>query len=359
MDYGALIAKKDAEFNEEQTKHALVLPILDRILGWDIYDDKRLIPEFTADSPGKNGEKVDYALDLQGDNNPEVLIEVKPLGSRLSSRAAAQLYRYFTMTEATIGILTDGFRWKIYSDLDKPNVMDEEPFLDFSLEDLDSKKQLEKLFQTLSFTGFDVAYLRTWGESSRDTEKLRKLVEEELSKPSEDFSRYFFSKLHPGARGTSNRIEALRDMLIQVLSERDKGQLEAISDLSLKQLPKTIAVAQQPGTRRSSPRKSGYFISDQGHRSLDGGLKQAWISYWSEIAKDSRFRHKLLESAIHNSPAKGIILLESTSYVSSIGYELFVYSNLSSENRILCLEKLSDFLGIRSELVYTDGLEGA
>jgi len=348
MDYSSLIARKDADFNEEQTKHALVLPILDRILGWDIYDNLRLIPEFTADTPGKNGEKVDYALDVEGDGHPEVLIETKPLGSRLNSKAAAQLYRYFTTTESTIGILTDGYRWMIYSDLDKPNVMDDEPFLDFNIEDLSSKKSLEKLFLSLSFSAFDASYLRAWGELSRDTERLRALVKEELSNPSEEFTKHFFSKLHPGARATTNKLDPFRSRLMDVLAERT-DEFAEVQRIELKEMPKT--------ERAHRKVRQGYFRSSLGHQSLTGGLRRAWVDYWSKIAESEELRDKLFEVAVNNNP-KGAVAIDPDPSAESIGHELYIKANLSAEYRLNLLARLSEALGIESELIYTDGLEG-
>lgn len=346
MDYSTLIAKKDADFNEEQTKHAMVLPILDRILGWDIYDDLKIIPEFTADTPGKNGEKVDYAMDIQGDGKPEVLIEVKPLGSRLNSKAAAQLYRYFGMTEAKIGVLTDGYRWMLYSDLDKPNVMDDSPFLDFDLEDLAARKPLEKLFGYLSFSNFDADYIRTWGEVARDTERLREFVKSELAAPSDDFSKYFFSKLHPGSRATTNRLEAFRNMLIEVLSERD-AENEKVDAIGMKT---TFTEAPKP----PKTRKKSYIQSDQGHKGEVGNLKNSWVSYWSEVNKDDSLHEKLLEVAIEDDDPRQLISLDEIPYHDSIGKGIYIYSKMDSDKRPILLDRLSELIGVSSEIVYVE-----
>ncbi len=45
---------------EEATKNALVMPFIDA-LGYDIFNPKEVVPEFTADVGTKKGEKVDYA----------------------------------------------------------------------------------------------------------------------------------------------------------------------------------------------------------------------------------------------------------------------------------------------------------
>ncbi len=54
---------------------------------------------------------------------PAVLIECKRYGSKLDDPEISQLLRYFTVTEARFGILTDGITYRFFSDLDQPNVM--------------------------------------------------------------------------------------------------------------------------------------------------------------------------------------------------------------------------------------------
>src|SRR5699024_7294691 len=58
-----------------------------------------------------------------------------------------QLFRYFTVTTARIAILTNGNDYRFYTDLDAPNKMDSQPFLELQLDDLDSSlfPELEKL----------------------------------------------------------------------------------------------------------------------------------------------------------------------------------------------------------------------
>ena len=76
--------------NEEAVKTAIVLRML-KILEYDPFDPKEVIPEFTADVGIKKGEKVDYAVCMSGET--EILIEVKAPGSELNVKHASQLYR--------------------------------------------------------------------------------------------------------------------------------------------------------------------------------------------------------------------------------------------------------------------------
>lgn len=62
---------------EEATKTALVLPFLNSVLGYDVFDPTEVVPEFTADTGIKKGEKVDYAL--MKDGEVQILIECKSM----------------------------------------------------------------------------------------------------------------------------------------------------------------------------------------------------------------------------------------------------------------------------------------
>ena len=62
----ALIDKnKDKVANEQATKWALVIPFF-KVLGYDITDPDEIIPEYTADVGDKRGEKVDFAINKDG-----------------------------------------------------------------------------------------------------------------------------------------------------------------------------------------------------------------------------------------------------------------------------------------------------
>lgn len=178
---------------EEAAKNALVMPLL-RALGFDVFDPEVVIPEFTADVGTKKGEKVDYALRINGELS--MLIECKPANVDISKAHASQLYRYFTVTPARIGIVTNGIDWHFFTDLDKPNIMDAQPFFRFSvLTYVDSDLgQLEK-FQA---SNFDLANILSTASdlkfSSLMTEELRK----EFAAPSEELVRLFTRRVYSG-----------------------------------------------------------------------------------------------------------------------------------------------------------------
>ncbi len=111
---------------EESTKDALIRPMI-RALGYDTWNPAEVSSEFTADFGTKQHEKVDFAIMAAG--RPIMLIECKTISSRLGNNEIAQLFRYFSVTEARFAILTNGVEYRFYTDLRKRNVMDDSPFL--------------------------------------------------------------------------------------------------------------------------------------------------------------------------------------------------------------------------------------
>lgn len=67
---------------------------------------------------------------------------------------ASQLFRYFSVTNARIAVLTNGVLWHFYTDLDAPNRMDGKPFLVLDLLEID--ETLIPEIQKLSKESFDL-----------------------------------------------------------------------------------------------------------------------------------------------------------------------------------------------------------
>ena len=119
---------------EEATKQALVVPLF-QVLGYDVWNPLEVQPEYGADftKVKKSGqvEKVDYALRIN--NEPVVFVECKAVDAALDNHDG-QLSRYFNTTPSVrVGILTNGVRLKVFTDLQQPNIMDDKPWMDFDL----------------------------------------------------------------------------------------------------------------------------------------------------------------------------------------------------------------------------------
>lgn len=178
---------------EEATKTAFVLPFL-QALGYDVFNPNEVIPEFTADHGVKKGEKVDYAIKLEG--QIMMLIECKPLGTVLDAKYAGQLFRYFGVTDARFAILTDGARYLFYSDLDRANRMDERSFFEFNLLDF-NEARVEELKQFTKST-FDLDNILSTASNLKYRRALKAEIASEFNKPSEEFVKMIASRVYPG-----------------------------------------------------------------------------------------------------------------------------------------------------------------
>ena len=180
---------KDSVTTEEATKTSFIMPLLSA-LGYDIFDPTVVVPEFTADIGRKKGEKVDYAI--MHDGKPIILIEAKHHADKLD-RHKTQLERYFTVTDCKFGVLTNGIEYRFYSDLEKPNVMDDSPFLVVDLENIKDRdiRQLEKF----SAESLDIDSIIDMAGAKKYINGIKEIFKEETKNPSDDMARFFASKL--------------------------------------------------------------------------------------------------------------------------------------------------------------------
>ena len=131
---------KDQIATEEATKNAFIMPFL-QALGYDVFNPMEVVPEYISDIGTKKGEKIDYAI--MKDNTPCILVECKHIAQNLNLHDG-QLLRYFHVSKAKFGILTNGLNYRFYSDLVEANKMDEKPFLEFNITEI-KDNQIEEL----------------------------------------------------------------------------------------------------------------------------------------------------------------------------------------------------------------------
>ena len=102
---GERVAKlKDQIQTEEATKNAFIMPFI-QALGYDVFNPTEVVPEFISDIGLKKGEKIDYAIFKDG--SPTILIECKHWAQNLNIHDG-QLLRYFHVSKAKFGLLTNG-----------------------------------------------------------------------------------------------------------------------------------------------------------------------------------------------------------------------------------------------------------
>ena len=99
--------KRLSSFSEDQTKMAIILPILRRI-GWDTENIDEVFPEFSVEN-----RRVDYALRLN--NKSVVFLEAKrPTEDLDSGNHQEQLLDYSFRQGIELALLTNGITWFLY-----------------------------------------------------------------------------------------------------------------------------------------------------------------------------------------------------------------------------------------------------
>ncbi len=184
----------DAIVTEEATKNAFVMPFIHNVLGYDVFDPTEVTPEFVCDVGTKKGEKIDYAI--HRNNDVQILIECKKIGEPLTLNHASQLFRYFHVTNARISILTNGQVYKFFTDLDAPNKMDEKPFLEIDLLDIDDNLVPELI--KLTKVSFDLESIINAAGELKYVSQIKRILHTQLNNPEDDFVKFFASRVYDG-----------------------------------------------------------------------------------------------------------------------------------------------------------------
>ena len=199
--------------DESKTIHSIILPFINA-LGYDTYNDEEVVPEYSADVGIKHGEKVDYALIIDG--KPIILIEVKAATMSLSTTHQSQLFRYFTTTDVRIAILTNGVEAWFYSDLNKPNVMDDEPFFKLNFQEIkDTDINFLKLLCKNNFSIYDII---GHAQTLKNADKIKDYIKSDIINPSDDFIQ-LVGKAITGNRLRKHEVESFQASIKSAFSE--------------------------------------------------------------------------------------------------------------------------------------------
>ena len=136
-----IVKNKGQIMTEEATKTAFVLPFI-MALGYDVFDPCEVKPEHTCDVGTKKGEKIDYAISLNGEDLI-LLVECKNWTENLDIHTN-QLFRYFVASDVRFAILTNGIQYRFFSDSEKANIMDADPFFEVDITNI-NEYQIEQL----------------------------------------------------------------------------------------------------------------------------------------------------------------------------------------------------------------------
>jgi len=175
----------------------MVMPFI-QILGYDPFDPLEVTPELVADVGTKKGEKVDYAI--LKDGKPIIIFECKKAGADLNVGHASQLFRYFHVTAARFGVLTNGVVYKFFTDLEQPNKMDDKPFFEFNILEFKDRdiEELKKFAKSV----YDLDAILTTANDLKYTRSIQNKLSEWIANPTEDLVRLVSSDLLGSKRFT-------------------------------------------------------------------------------------------------------------------------------------------------------------
>jgi hypothetical protein len=212
---------------EEATKTALIMPFINA-LGYDIFNPLEVLPEMSCDIGTKKGEKIDYAILKDGE--PIILIECKHWEQDLNLHDN-QLLRYFNVSKAKFGVLTNGIIYRFYTDLAEPNIMDDKPFLEVNLLDL-KDTQIEEL-KKFHRSYFDVDTILSSASELKYTGELKTAISKEFASPTPDLVKYFGKQVYDGVftpkvleQFTSLVKRSINNYINDIISERLKAAIK-------------------------------------------------------------------------------------------------------------------------------------
>lgn len=203
---GDRVAKnKDKTQTEEATKMAFIVPFI-QALGYDVSNPDEVVPEYVTDIGTKKGEKIDFAILKNG--IPSILIECKHHGEQLDVHEG-QLLRYFNVSPAKFGVLTNGVKYRFYTETAEPNKMDEKPFLEFDITcirdtEIESLKGFHK-------SQFDVERVQPAAAEMKYLTDIKTIITEEMSCPTEEFVKMLIRGVYKG-KATVKIIEQFKEI---------------------------------------------------------------------------------------------------------------------------------------------------
>lgn len=238
------VEHREVLLTEEAAKTALVMPFM-QALGYDVFNPSEVVPEYTADVGTKKGEKVDYAICSGG--RIIVLVECKSSSVELNINHAGQLFRYFSVTDARLAILTNGVIYQFYSDIENPNKMDDKPFFTFSMDAI--KPTDVKTLENFAKGNFDIEKIVKEAGNLKLQSLLRKELEKEFGDPSEEFIRMMARRIYTGNITTAIKdntakllVSTISTMVRDMVTERLSSALNASTPQSVEEIPSSDSV---------------------------------------------------------------------------------------------------------------------
>ncbi|MBB4807329.1 hypothetical protein HNP38_002633 [Chryseobacterium defluvii] len=206
-----VVGLKEQINTEEATKNAFVMPFI-QILGYDIFNPTEVIPEHICDIGTKKGEKVDYVI--KKNDEPILIIECKHWKESADAHNS-QLHRYYHVSKSRFGVLTNGIIYNFYTDLEKPNIMDEKPFFTLNIEDL--KDNSIKILESFTKNDYNLESILDSAEALKYIKAIRKEFEKEIENPSDELVKLLVNRFFEKSL-TANRMVPFKEYTKKALA---------------------------------------------------------------------------------------------------------------------------------------------
>jgi predicted type IV restriction endonuclease len=236
---------KDSVQTEEAAKTAFVLPLI-QALGYSIFNTNEVCPEFIAAAPGLKGEKIDYAILING--IPSILIECKYHKNDLAHpKNFGQLFKYFNTTQARFAVLTNGIHYRFYTDTERIHIVDDKPFFEFNILDFNesSINELKKFSKEI----FNPDEMASCAKQLLEKKEINRLISEQFIKPSPDFVRLFACQVHKGhitVPVVDKFTSIIKDSLNDYVNERINEKLMSIINNPDPKKPEPVVIDPEP-----------------------------------------------------------------------------------------------------------------
>lgn len=242
---------------EEATKTSVILPFV-QALGFDVFNLDEVIPEFIADVGTKKGEKVDFAVKIDG--KISMLIEAKPINTKLGDAQYSQLFRYFTVTEARLAILTNGREAWFFSDTDEPNKMDKKPFFTFDFQSYD-KAQVEELARFRK-NAFAIEEIIEAASNLKYIRAAANYLKRQMESPDDDFTRAVGRQIHDGSL-TKAVFEQIRPAIQSALDEIVRDRIQDKLSITFQEKPTAAPAREAEATAETESNADGIVTTDE------------------------------------------------------------------------------------------------
>jgi len=230
--------KLDIVQSEADTITGLINPFID-LLGYDRdeYEDYRR--EYKAAYLGKK-DAVDIAL-MKGMDNPIIFLECKKYGYSFRKNDVGQLQHYHSAAkkdkspDLSISILTDGDLYKLYAETRDVNHLDDKPFLEFRISEINiSGENVINIINLMHKDNYDKKLILENAYRNIYLNGIYETLISEFKNPTEEFTKYLVKPLlNPNTKLHSARIKEFFNPIvfqaIQKLENKLSGKEDIIS----------------------------------------------------------------------------------------------------------------------------------